>query len=108
MAAYPAAKAAYENAVVAAKAAGQPLPKAPQEQADPATYKNRPSRLYNGMIHPLLPVAIRAILWYQGEGNKLRPRQYQTLLPTMIADWRQQWSRETCRFISCRSLPSAG
>ena len=108
LAEYPAAKAAYDQAVVAAKAAGQPLPKAPQEPADPATNKNRPSRLYNGMIHPLLPVAIRGILWYQGEGNQLRPLQYQTLLPAMIADWRKQWGRGDLPFYIVQIAPFNG
>jgi sialate O-acetylesterase len=107
-AAYVEAKAAYDQAVVAAKAAGQPLPKAPPEPVDPATNKNRPSRLYNGMIHPLLPVAIRGILWYQGEGNKLRPLQYQTMLPAMIADWRQQWGRGDLPFYIVQIAPFSG
>jgi sialate O-acetylesterase len=44
--------------------------------------------LYNGMIAPLVPYAIKGAIWYQGEANVGRDRQYQTLFPLMIKDWR--------------------
>ncbi len=47
--------------------------------------------LYNGMIAPLVPYAIKGAIWYQGESNAGRPAQYRTLLPTMIADWRSRF-----------------
>ena len=52
---------------------------------------NYPTALYNHMIAPLIPYAIRGAIWYQGESNASRAEQYQTLLPTMIADWRERW-----------------
>ncbi len=50
-----------------------------------------PTSLFNGMISPLLPFALRGIVWYQGESNALLPVQYRRLLPNMIADWRQRF-----------------
>ena len=47
--------------------------------------------LYNGMIAPLLPYAIKGATWYQGESNASRPTQYRTLLPTLIEDWRSRF-----------------
>ena len=47
--------------------------------------------MYNGMIAPLLPFAIKGALWYQGEANGPRWLQYRRLLPTLIADWRQRF-----------------
>ena len=44
--------------------------------------------LYNGMIAPLLPVALKGVIWYQGEANAGNGRFYQTQLPTLIKDWR--------------------
>ncbi|HTL57808.1 MAG TPA: sialate O-acetylesterase [Candidatus Limnocylindrales bacterium] len=44
--------------------------------------------LYNGMIAPLLPFAIKGAIWYQGESNASRAEQYRRLLPAMIRDWR--------------------
>jgi sialate O-acetylesterase len=53
-----------------------------------------PTVLYNGMIAPLLPYAIRGVIWYQGEANVRRAQQYRSLLPATIADWRRAWGQE--------------
>ena len=47
--------------------------------------------IYNGMIEPLIPFAIRGALWYQGESNEARAQQYGILLPVMIKSWRERW-----------------
>ncbi len=52
--------------------------------------------LYNGMIAPLVPYGIRGAIWYQGESNADRARQYQSLLPMLIEDWRDRF--ESGRF----------
>ena len=57
---------------------------------------NSPSVLFNGMISPLIPFAIRGAIWYQGESNADRAVQYRTLFPSMIQDWRTQWHQ--CEF----------
>jgi sialate O-acetylesterase len=44
------------------------------------------------MIAPLVPYAMRGAIWYQGESNADRGKQYQTLLPAMIRDWRTRWA----------------
>jgi sialate O-acetylesterase len=49
--------------------------------------------LYNAMIAPLIPYGIKGAIWYQGESNGSRGKQYQTLLPTLINDWRQQFGQ---------------
>jgi sialate O-acetylesterase len=54
--------------------------------------QNNPSVLYNAMIAPLVPFAIRGVIWYQGESNAARAYQYRTLLPIMIRDWRNAWA----------------
>lgn len=50
-----------------------------------------PARLYNGMIAPFAPYALRGALWYQGESNVGRHRDYTELLPAMIGAWRAAW-----------------
>src|SRR6266540_1597346 len=55
--------------------------------------QNSPSVLYNAMIAPLAPYAIRGAIWYQGESNAGRAYQYRTLFPTMIRDWRAAWGQ---------------
>ena len=47
-----------------------------------------PTRLYNGMIHPLRNFKIKGAIWYQGEGNAGRAEKYSELFSTMIAQWR--------------------
>ena len=47
--------------------------------------------LYNGMIAPLVPFAIKGAIWYQGESNAGNPEQYRRLLPTLIRDWRSRF-----------------
>ena len=69
--------------------AASEMPAMPQAPEGP----NRPTVLYNAMIHPLLPYAIRGAIWYQGESNADRAYQYQQLFPLLIADWRKNWGR---------------
>ncbi len=54
---------------------------------------NRPTVLYNAMINPLIPYAIKGAIWYQGESNADRAYQYRELFPLMISDWRKNWNR---------------
>jgi sialate O-acetylesterase len=56
--------------------------------------QNNPSVLYNAMIVPIVPFAIRGAIWYQGESNAGRAYQYRTLFPIMIRDWRSAWGHE--------------
>lgn len=51
------------------------------------------SALFEGMIHPLIPFAIRGCIWYQGEQDAGRAHAYRTLLPLMINDWRTRWGQ---------------
>ena len=47
------------------------------------------------MIAPLLPGQIKGVIWYQGESNIGRAKQYQTLLPALIHDWRARFGAAT-------------
>ena len=51
------------------------------------------SALYNGMIVPLIPFAIKGAIWYQGESNAGRAPEYRQLLTALIGDWRAQWGQ---------------
>jgi len=50
-----------------------------------------PGLLYNGMIAPLLPMALKGITWYQGESNVVRAQEYERIFPNLILDWRISW-----------------
>jgi len=58
-----------------------------------------PTWLYNGMIHPIIPFAIRGAAWYQGESNAGRAYQYRRLFPALIRDWRQAWGQGDFPFV---------
>jgi sialate O-acetylesterase len=64
-----------------------PTPPTPADANNP----NVVTVLYNGMIAPLLPFAIKGAIWYQGESNADRAYQYRRLLPAMIQDWRREF-----------------
>lgn len=52
-----------------------------------------PSLLYNAMVNPLIPYAFQGVLWYQGEANVSRAKQYKTAFPLMINDWKTKWNQ---------------
>ena len=59
--------------------------------------KNMPASLYNGMIAPLAPCALRGAIWYQGENNAndaIRAEGYRRLLPLMVNGWRRDFNQE--------------
>jgi sialate O-acetylesterase len=85
--------------------------KAAAEQAGQSFNKNRPSpgwkptELYNGMIAPLIPYAIKGAIWYQGESNAGRAHQYRTLYPDMIRNWRADWGQGDFAFLGVQLAP---
>ena len=67
------------------------------EWADADGDKNLPASLYNGMIAPLTPYAVRGAIWYQGENNAndaVRAEAYRRLLPLMVSGWRRDFDQE--------------
>ena len=52
-----------------------------------------PTLLFNAMINPLIPYAIKGAIWYQGEANVDRAYQYRKAFPLMIKDWRKRWKQ---------------
>jgi sialate O-acetylesterase len=74
-----------------AKAAGQAIP---QFHWHPPLASWGPGLLWNGMIAPLAPFAIRGVLWYQGESNSALERAplYNHIFRTLIEDWRREWA----------------
>jgi sialate O-acetylesterase len=100
---HQAAMLKYQQAADAAKAAGKPAPKPPQPAANP---KGRgPSSLYNAMIAPLQPYAIRGVIWYQGESNRGNVARYAKLFPALIADWRAAWQQPDLPFLFVQLAP---
>ena len=87
----------WRKARIAAKKARQRDPEKPN-LFNPQGPHN-PSALYNGMIAPLVPYAIRGVIWYQGESNESRPEEYHELLSALIHDWRGRWGQGDFPFL---------
>lgn len=69
--------------------------------------QRNPSVLYNSMIRPLIPFSFRGVVWYQGESNVKQPKQYRTLFPAMIRDWRSCWGLGDFPFYFVQIAPFA-
>ena len=60
-----------------------------------------PGALYEHMVKPTAPFAIRGFLWYQGESDDEagRAHLYERMLTGLIGDWRRLWGDETLPFL---------
>lgn len=97
--AYEAARADWKRRADEAKAKGEPFT---EHAPSPPLFEQKqhmPGGLFNGMISPLVPYAIRGVIWYQGESNVGRAYAYRRLLPTMIRDWRDHWGQGPFAFL---------
>ncbi len=95
---YRADYAKWKIDVAKAKAEGKDEVRGPKNP-DPVRDQHNPYVLWNGMVKPLVPYAIRGALWYQGESNSPTAAIYRQLMETLIKDWRQQWNRGDFPFI---------
>lgn len=87
----PALEAAWRQAEEDYRTTGKPITMAwPQPPMAPGSAYG-PGSLFNGMIAPLAPYALRGAFWYQGESNVGRHREYAELLPALIQSWRAAW-----------------
>ena len=59
----------------------------------PGSHYGHPGVMYNALIHPLIPYAIRGAIWYQGEANAPFHVDYRELLPGLITAWRREWGQ---------------
>jgi sialate O-acetylesterase len=103
MSAYREKMTKYEGDMAAVKAAAGDVsnnkaPKAPKNP-DPMSDQHNPFVCYNGMIAPLIPYPICGTLWYQGESNGPSAKNYQEIMETLIADWRNSWGLGNFPFI---------
>ena len=100
--------AQYKQAVAKAKVNGKPRPRGPRLPKDPHTSSKSPCSLFNAMIAPLQPYALCGAIWYQGESNADRAKEYQTLFPAMIGGWRKTWGLGEFPFLFVQISPCQG
>jgi sialate O-acetylesterase len=82
----------WQSAVAAAKAAGKRAPRNPHPS--PVQNQHNPTVLFNGMVAPVIPFAVRGVLWYQGESITPPQDLFPLWNKTLIQTWRQLWGRE--------------
>ena len=82
-----------ERAAAAAKAKAEGK-RAPRTPASPVQDQHNPTVMFNGMIAPVVPFAIRGVLWYQGESITAPRELFPRWNALLVADWRKLWGRE--------------
>jgi sialate O-acetylesterase len=67
--------------------------------------RGSPAALYNGMVHPLVPFAIRGAIWYQGEANHAEGMVYCDKMKALIGGWRKVWAEGAFPFYYVQLAP---
>ena len=85
-----------EQEILAATPEGQKpkLPRKPKMQGQPRLNTSYPGSIFNQKVAPWTRYAIAGTIWYQGEANRGRAVQYESLLTALIEDWRERWNSE--------------
>ena len=81
-----------------------PMPTYPAELLPPHDLQQA-TALYNGMIHPVYPFAIRGAIWYQGESNLADGKLYTERMKALIAGWRKIWNEGEFPFYFVQIAP---
>jgi sialate O-acetylesterase len=77
----------------------------PPPPTDPTISPGTPTVLFNGMIAPLQPYAMRGVIWYQGEANAGQAQLYREIFPNLVADWRRGWGQGEFPFLYVQIAP---
>lgn len=106
---------AYNAAIAAGASVGsrpvlsrpEPINPDPMAVPGPSRRPQTPAVSYNAMIAPLIPYALRGVIWYQGEQNNGSGIEYRDLFARLIMDWRSRWAQGDFPFLFVQ-LPSNG
>ena len=82
-----------------------PDAKIPRKPEDIKSKNRTPTVLYNGMLHPLIGITMKGVIWYQGEDNTNRPATYADMFSALINGWRSEWKQGDFPFYYCQIAP---
>jgi sialate O-acetylesterase len=57
------------------------------------------------MIAPLHQFAVKGVLFYQGETDRNQAKQYRTMFPLLISEWRKGWNNDKLPFLFVQIAP---
>lgn len=80
----------------------------PQKDAKGTVNHQSPLALYNGMIAPIVPFAVRGSIWYQGESNVTEGMLYYEKMKALISGWRSVWKNDQMPFLFVQLAPYGG
>jgi sialate O-acetylesterase len=69
-------------------------PAATARPGDPSRDQHEPTVLFNAMINPIIPYAMKGAFWYQGESicyGDAGVSNYGHVIASLITDWRTRW-----------------
>lgn len=78
------------------------IPVAEEKVSSP---NKKPTYLYQAMIHPLEGIAVKGVIWYQGESNLFNYQEYPALFEAMTKGWRARFNNPEMPFYFCQIAP---
>jgi sialate O-acetylesterase len=96
---------AYIAKARAALDSGDELPAPPPWPRHELDDAGQPTGIYNAMIRPLVPFAIRGAIWYQGESNRDDGLLYTDRMKALVGGWRKIWNQGDFPFYFVQIAP---
>lgn len=96
---------AWSKGARAALAKQEAVPAMPVQPTTWELNQGSPTSLYNAMIHPLVPFAIRGTIWYQGESNHEEGFAYTAKTKALLATWRSVFQQPELPFYFVQIAP---
>ncbi|MCJ7693540.1 MAG: sialate O-acetylesterase [Sedimentisphaerales bacterium] len=81
------------------------FPQHPFTKNEPYEYPWQPTGLFNGMVYPVIPFAVKGAIWYQGESNLIDGMLYHKKMKALITGWRKRWKNDDMPFYFVQIAP---